>query len=62
MVPQLHKVQLRGIRNMQHGAPAGGYKILLEGKKVIKYEHKSFILSTSTRETILVTMLIWKVV
>ena len=58
MVPQLHKVQLMGIRNMQHGAPAEGYKILLKGKKVIKYEHKSFILSTSSCQTILVTMLI----
>ena len=47
MVPQLHKVQLMGIRNMQHGAPAEGYKILLEGKKVIKYEHKSCLLYTS---------------
>ena len=47
---------------MQHDAPAGGCRILLEGKKVIKYEHKSFILSTSAGQTILVTMLILKVV
>ena len=62
MVSQLHKAQLRSIRNMQHDAAARGYPILLEGTKEIKYEHKSFILSTSTRETILVTMLIWKMV
>ena len=58
MVSQLHKEQLRGIRNMQHDPAAGGYKILLEGTKAVKYEHRSFILSTSSGQTILLTMFI----
>ena len=62
MVSQLHKVQLRDIRNMQHDAPSGGYKIILEGKKAMKYEHKSFIFSTSSSQTVLVTMFIREIV
>ena len=38
VVSQLHKVQLTGIRDMQHDA-AAGYQILLEGNIARKYEH-----------------------
>ena len=58
MVSQLHKVQLRDIRNMQHDAAAGGYQTLLEGTKAGKYKHKSFILSTSSGQTILLIIFI----